>query len=78
MRSHVTDCSVCAMVRTHTDLIKSLGGASAVAKAINARPATVRMWKLRKRIPRSSWPEVIEAFPAITMDSLKAAEGASE
>jgi hypothetical protein len=32
------------------------------------------MWQFRERIPRTAWPELIQAFPTITLDALMAAE----
>jgi hypothetical protein len=45
-----------------------------VAEALRARTETVRMWQFRGRIPRTAWPELIQAFPTITLDALMAAE----
>lgn len=63
------------MAKTHIDIIQTKG-ASAIAIALGAKPATVRMWRLRKRIPRSVWPELIEAYPDLTVEQLKEAEAA--
>ena len=59
---------------THRDIIKNNGGARAVAEALRVRTETVRMWLFRERIPRTAWPELIQAFPTITLDALLAAE----
>jgi hypothetical protein len=32
------------------------------------------MWSVRNRIPRKVWPEIIDAFPEVTLDELKAVE----
>lgn len=56
-------------------LIEQRGGPAVVALAINERPGVVRTWKHRNQIPRRAWPEILEAFPDLTMDALKAAEG---
>lgn len=55
-------------------LVHDLGGADAVAAKLNARPETVRMWAFRNAVPRRVWPEMIEAFPDITLDRLRATE----
>lgn len=65
------------MVQTPVrDFIKLKGGASAVATKLNMRPETVQMWVYRKRIPRAKWPELTEAFPDVTLETLKATEAA--
>lgn len=47
-----------------------------MAAKLSLKPATVRMWKFRKRIPRTAWPELIEVFPDLSVEVLKAAEAA--
>lgn len=64
------------MTSTHLMIIEDKGGASAIAAALNVKPARVRMWKLRKRLPRSIWPELIEAYPDLSVEQLKEAEAA--
>lgn len=59
----------------HAEIIDSVG-AIAMAEKLRMKPARVRMWKLRKCIPRSAWPEVVEAFPSLTLEKLKALEPA--
>ena len=61
---------------TPAQLIKDRGGAAAVAQALNLKRTTVQMWRVRNRIPRTAWPEIIEAFPDLTLEQLKAAEAA--
>jgi hypothetical protein len=62
--------------KTHLEIISDKGGPSKMAAALNVKPARTRMWKLRKRIPRSVWPELIEAYPDLNTDVLKAGEAA--
>lgn len=57
--------------------IEERGGAHQLARALDVKPVNVRMWKMRKSIPRSAWPEIIDAFPGVTMDELRAIETAS-
>lgn len=57
-------------------LIKDQGGPTAVATRLNMRPETVQMWVTRRRIPRNRWPDLIEAFPSLTLETLKAVEAA--
>jgi hypothetical protein len=59
---------------THRDIIQEAGGARAIAEKLKMRPETVQMWRHRRRIPRTAWPELIEGFPQITLEALKAAE----
>ena len=59
---------------THRDIIREAGGTRAIAEKLNMRPETVQMWRHRRRIPRTAWPELIEQFPDITLEALKAAE----
>lgn len=37
-------------------------------------PRTVQMWKFRRRIPRQRWPEILEIFPQVTLEALRAVE----
>lgn len=66
------------MATTPSDFIKARGGPNVVAAAIKESPGTVRMWALRRRIPRRVWPELIEAFPEVTLDELKRVETMGE
>ena len=58
-------------------LIENCGGDEAFASAIDARIGTVRVWKTRARIPRTAWPEIMRAYPAVTLDLLMATETAA-
>lgn len=64
------------MPQTHVQIIQDLGGPAALADRLNIKPTRVRMWKQRKRLPRSVWPELIEAYPDLSVETLKAAEAA--
>ena len=57
-----------------SQIITQCGGTAGFAGALGVSTGVVRMWRHRNRIPRSVWPEVIEAFPAVTLDALKASE----
>lgn len=59
------------MRKSPAQLIDEKGGPAAFAKAIGREPTAVRMMKHRDRIPRSVWPEVVEAFPDVTLDDLR-------
>lgn len=63
------------MSTSHADIIKQMG-ATKMARKLDMKPARVRTWKLRNKIPRTAWPEVVEAFPDLTLEKLKASEAA--
>lgn len=54
-------------VRTFVD---SLNGNAAVAKATGHSEGAVALWVHRNRLPRSAWPEVMTAFPDVTLARL--------
>lgn len=56
---------------SHPDIIHAKG-AKVIADAIGVPAGRVRVWKARGVIPRSAWAEMIDAFPDITLDLLKA------
>lgn len=58
-------------------LVSDLGGAQVVAEALKTKERTVHMWIHRKGIPRARWPEVIDAFPQMTLDRLREVERAA-
>lgn len=66
------------MFETAADLIDAKGGPAAVAKAIGSDPGAVRMMKHRNKLPRAVWPEIVEAYPDVTLDKLKAIEAHAE
>lgn len=55
---------------------QKLGGTDAVATRLGRKPSAVRMWAHRRAIPRSVWPELIEAYEGLTLDDLRAVEDA--
>lgn len=57
----------------HSEIVKAKG-AKVIADKLGVPPGRVRVWKARKVIPRSAWAELIDAFPDITLDMLKAGE----
>jgi hypothetical protein len=58
---------------THSQLISTLG-TKAIAEGIGVPDGRVRVWKCRNTIPRSAWAELIDAFPVVTLEKLKAGE----
>ena len=74
MPFHVTSGNVLDMVKTPSQIIEEKGGASVFAKAVGVEPGVVRLWKYRSTIPRRAWPDILEAFPDITLDVLRSSE----
>jgi hypothetical protein len=58
-------------------IIKARGGPEQFGRPLKASAATVRIWKVRKKFPRSRWAEILEAYPDLTLDELKAVEAAA-
>jgi hypothetical protein len=56
------------------ELIKSLGGTTKVARKLGEKVQTVHMWGKRQCIPRRVWPEMLDAYPQVTMDTLRLTE----
>jgi hypothetical protein len=55
-------------------IIDEKGGPAVFAELVGKSAGAVRVWKHRNQIPRDSWPEIIKAFPDITLDRLCASE----
>jgi hypothetical protein len=56
--------------KSAAEIIDAYGGSTVFAKAVGWSAGAVRLWKHRNLIPRDAWPEVIKAFPDITLDLL--------
>lgn len=65
------------MTKSVDTIIDDLGGPTKVAGAVRRSPGAIRMWRVRKQIPRASWPDLLDAFPDLTMTDLKATERAA-
>lgn len=76
MRSNLTDRKISFM--NAADFIDKKGGPAVVARATGHKPGAVALWRHRNKLPRSAWPEIIEAFPGTTIDRLKKIEAASK
>lgn len=64
-------------MRNISDLIEDLGGAATVADKTGRSPGAVRQWSFKNKLPRSAWPELIEAYPSqINLKVLKRLEAA--
>lgn len=62
------------MVRTVEDFITSKGE-QVVGEAARVPVTTVRVWKTRKKLPRSRWLELSEAFPELDLETLRQMHG---
>ncbi len=56
--------------------IDDRGGPAEIARRTGYKPGAVALWRHRKKVPRTAWPEIIGAELA-TLDELKAIEAAS-
>lgn len=57
------------------EFIKDRGGPHAMARKLGREdPRPVAMWSTRNRIPRKAWPDIIDAYPEVTLDELRALE----
>lgn len=57
----------------HSEIVGAKG-AKVIADKLGVPAGRVRVWKARNVIPRSAWAEMIDAFPDVTLDQLKAGE----
>jgi len=60
------------MTKSLAEEIIEQKGVSLIAERLGERPETVRIWKHRKRFPRAKWFDLVEAFPDVTLDMLRA------
>lgn len=58
------------MLRSVAEIIDEKGGPAAFAAKVSRRPGAVRAWKHRNQFPREAWPEIMKAFPEITLERL--------
>lgn len=71
---------------TPAEFIDEKGGPAAMTRAINEvsppdkqiTAGAVALWRHRNKLPRTAWPELVEAYPGTTLDQLKAVEAAGE
>ncbi len=64
------------MLRTPAQIIDEKGGPAVVAALVGKRPGAVRAWKFRNSFPRDAWPEIMQAYPDLTLEQLIAIEQA--
>jgi hypothetical protein len=65
------------MAMTPIEFIDERGGPTAIAKATGYKAGSVHLWRHRNKIPRAAWPEIVEAFPDVTIGFLKELEASS-
>lgn len=53
-----------------SEIIAAKGGPTAFAGKVNRSSGAVRVWKHRNYFPREAWPEIMRAFPEITLSKL--------
>ena len=70
----VTIGNVHSMSESPTQIIEAKGGPAAMAAAVGKKPGAVRAWKFRNILPREAWPEIMQAYPDLTLDRLVAIE----
>lgn len=58
------------------EIIEAHGGSIGFARKIGKTAGAVRVWKHRNRIPRTAWPDIIAAFPEISLEILMITERA--
>jgi len=65
------------MSKTAAEIIVDLGGPKAIAESTPHKEGTIWVWKHRGKIPRTAWPDLIEAFPKkVSLDDLRQTEAA--
>jgi hypothetical protein len=57
--------------------IEARGGDAAVAGKLGLKPASVRMWKHRGRLPKDKYLQFLDAFPGTTVEDLRKLEAAA-
>lgn len=62
------------MFTTAIQFIDENGGSTVVARATGKSRGAVEQWRHKNKLPRANWPEILEAFPSLTMEDLKLIE----
>ncbi len=66
------------MSHSAAQIIDENGGPAAFAEKVGRKPGAVRLWKHRNKLPREAWPEIIQAFPGLTLERLIAVEAEND
>jgi hypothetical protein len=72
----VTLGNVAIMIKSPAEIIVDKGGPAEFAAKVGKEANAVRLWKYRNRFPRNAWPEIIAAYPDLTLAMLKRVEAA--
>jgi hypothetical protein len=65
------------MAHFPAEIIDEKGGPAVFAEKVGKSAGAVRLWKHRNQFPRDAWPEIITAFPDISMERLMELEAQS-
>jgi len=57
-------------MKTAAQIIDAKGGSATFAARVKRSPGAVSVWKHRNRFPRDAWPEIMQAFPDLTLRRL--------
>lgn len=63
---------------TAEQFIEARGGTTTVANSTGYKPGAVALWKHRNKLPRTAWPEIVRAYPDVSIEDLLKVEAASE
>lgn len=66
------------MSHSAAQIIDENGGPAAFAERVGRKAGAVRLWKHRNKLPRDAWPEIMQAFPELTLDRLIEVEADSD
>lgn len=66
------------MFTSANDFIEQKGGNSAVAAATGYGKGAVGLWRHRNKLPRTAWPEILKAYPDVSLDDLLKLEAAND
>lgn len=64
-------------MQTPIELIDAKGGPAKIARDTGHKAGAIALWRHRNKIPRNAWPEIMEAYPDVTLAVLKAMEASS-
>lgn len=64
-------------MKTPTDFIDAKGGPAKIAEETGHGAGAIALWRHRNKIPRTAWPEIMEAYADVTLAELKEMEASS-
>lgn len=68
--------SAWGMAHPIDQLIDERGGNAVFAESIGAAANTVAQWRLRRRVPRTAWPEIMQVHKDVDLRLLREIEDA--